>query len=151
MSVKEIILQQNAYVLGKGVTQEKTSEKNFSFNYPNAFDSGKKKLEQYNLGLVGTRPVKSNPLFNDKSLKEMKVAQKTQGFAASEIPQNNTFGLEKIANYFKNINTKVNSYDKAVGVVKNNLVAEADIADAYKSNLRLQAIVMNGILNKMSV
>lgn len=151
MSVKEIILQQNAYVMGKGVTQEKPSEKNFSFNYPNAFDSSKKKLEQYNLGLVGTRPVKTSPLFNDKPLKEMKVAQKSQGFAAAEIPQNNTFGLDKIANYFKNINAKVNGYDKAVGVVKNNLVAESDIADAYESNPRLQAIIRNGILNKMPV
>ena len=61
------------------------------------------------------------------------------------------FGLAKFANYFKNINAKVNGYDKAVGVVKNNLVAECDIADAYLSNPRLQAIVRDGILNKMQV
>ncbi len=150
MSVKEIILQQNAYVMGKGVTQEKTSERNFSFNYPNAFESGKQKLEQYNLGL-GTRTVAPNPLFDNKSLRDMKIAQKASGFAAAEIPQNDMFGLAKFANYLKNINAKVNGYDKAVGVVKSNLVAECDIADAYESNPRLQAIVRNGILNKIQV
>ena len=137
--------------MGKGVaTQEKTTEKNFSFNYPNAFDTGKKMLEQYSLNL-GTKPVQHNPLFDNKSLKDMKIAQKPSSFGASEIPQNDTFNLAKIANYFKNINAKVNGYDKAVGVVKNNFVAESDIADAYESNPRLQAIVRNGILNKITV
>lgn len=150
MSVKEIILQQNAYVMGKGVTQEKPAEKNFSFNYPNAFESSKQKLEQYNLNL-GTKPVQCNPLFDNKSLKDLRIAQKTSDFAASEIPQRDMLGLAKFANYFKNINAKVNGYDKAVSVVKNNLVAECDIADAYESNPRLQAIIRNGILNKMQV
>ena len=136
--------------MGKGIAQENPAERNFNFNYPNAFESSKQKLEQYSLNL-GTKPVQRNPLFDNKSLKDFKIAQKTSGFAASEIPQKDMFGLAKFANYFKNINAKVNGYDKAVGVVKNNLVAECDIADAYLSNPRLQAIVRDGILNKMQV
>lgn len=145
MAVEKVTIQQAAGDLLKGTTPETTADTN-SFNTKiNPFLLGEKTLEQaQKSGEQYSANNKSGLIFGSKILEEPKVKE-----AASEIPQaDKSFSFQKLANYVKSINAGINRFDKAVNVVNNNFIPESNIADAYLSNYRLQAVVQQGILAK---
>lgn len=141
MAVEKVTIQQAAGDLLKGTAPETTADTN-SFNTKiNPFLLGEKTLEQaQKSGEQYSANNKSGLLFGSQILEEPKVKE-----AASEIPQaDRSLSFQKLKNYWN----AVNRFDKAVNVVNNNFIPEANIADAYRSNFRLQAMIQQGILAK---